>query len=295
MENKEQSNFKREVKVRLSDLIVKWKAVGVDKNEALIKAKSVAKTAGKNWTSGMQEIFDTCWRKKVDKVEPSERPIPNCLKNIKSASRLKKETVLKIWDECQELAKTAFPTDRSGKYWAQVMRLAKERIEERVDKNSSKAAAAEAIISSTEDIEMGVNRKIVLADFGETHETKVATEIPSFDETYMPPQEEPTIRKVIEIINELCRKYKFAVLKDHDPIDGDTLEFSVMYAFNGKESGTVTLALDRHVNNSWGCRVYLTVKRGARLPMTNLCNFIMDFKKSIKMLHIMQDKETLIR
>ena len=129
--------------------------------------------------------------------------------------------------------------------------------------------------------------KIVLADFEMDNAESIT-------EGYRPPENPETVDKVIAIINSLCRMYHYAELKDHDVITDNKLEFYVDYKFNGKHLGVITLALEKAANTEmWVAKVYLSVKKAQRLPMSNMAQFISDFKRHLKSLHInMAQKET---
>ena len=139
--------------------------------------------------------------------------------------------------------------------------------------------------------------KIALAEWEKniSGDTPAGTETKSWprhgddgvNEDYKLPEDPPVVKKLIEIINGLCRKYKYAVLKDHDIIHDNELEFYVDYQFNGKHLGVVTIALDKSTAGVWMSRVYLSVHKVQRLPMSNLAGFISDFKRLIKNLHIL--------
>jgi hypothetical protein len=108
----------------------------------------------------------------------------------------------------------------------------------------------------------------------------------SFDKPYEPAKEDPTVHKTIEILNELCKKYKYAMLMKHEVISDDSMNFYIDYHFNGKEVGMVSLEMDKQTSGRWTCRCYLSVVRAAKLPMTNVAMFICDFKRIIQSLHI---------
>jgi hypothetical protein len=133
--------------------------------------------------------------------------------------------------------------------------------------------------------------KVAIAECGPSDPMGYTEDVPDqqvdeFDQLYKPPQNSPVVKKAIEIINHLCTKYKYAVLKDHDPVSDDEIEFNVDYKFNGKEMGVIKIILEKQSSDKWGARIYLSVKRAARLPITNLCMFVSDFKRLIANLHI---------
>jgi hypothetical protein len=111
-------------------------------------------------------------------------------------------------------------------------------------------------------------------------------EFEDLDSPYVPPQDNPVIHKVIEILNGLCKKYKYAVLRDHQVVEEDALTFYVDYHFQGREIGTISLEMKKHNSGKWVSKNYLSVKRAAKLPITNLSSFIADFKKAILVLHV---------
>lgn len=109
---------------------------------------------------------------------------------------------------------------------------------------------------------------------------------PLFDQDYVPAKEDPAVSKTIEILNGLCKKYKYAMLKNHEVVSEDEMTFFIDYHFNGKEVGTVSFEMDKNSNGRWSVRCYLSVKRAAKLPMTNVALFISDFKRLVQSLHI---------
>lgn len=107
-----------------------------------------------------------------------------------------------------------------------------------------------------------------------------------FNADYAPPRNPEIVDKLIEEINLLCRKYKYAELKDHDIITDTEFEFYVDYHFNGKILGAVTLVVEKTTSGDYTARTYLSIKTGRRLPLSNLASFICDFKAKLKYLHI---------
>lgn len=112
-------------------------------------------------------------------------------------------------------------------------------------------------------------------------ETHSVNPVVNLDESYVPPMEDPTVHKVIEILNQLCKKYKYCVLKNHEVVDENSLVFSLAYYFNGKEVGDLSFELDKQTSGKWLSRCYLSVKRAAKLPMTNISMLISDFKRIV--------------
>ena len=108
----------------------------------------------------------------------------------------------------------------------------------------------------------------------------------NFDQEYVPPKDPEIVGKLIEEINLLCRKYKYAELKDHDIITDSEFEFYVDYYFNGKILGSVTLVVEKTTSGAYSARTYLSIKSGRRLPLSNLASFICEFKSKLKYLHI---------
>jgi hypothetical protein len=128
---------------------------------------------------------------------------------------------------------------------------------------------------------------VIAEDITETHTAvPVEGDDSKFNEHYEMPKNSPVVEKCIQILNGLCKKYKYAVLTDFDQVSENELEFIIDYTFNGKELGVIRICLDKNTGGKWVCRNYLSVKRAARLPITNLCGFISDFKSLIKNLHI---------
>jgi hypothetical protein len=117
-------------------------------------------------------------------------------------------------------------------------------------------------------------------------------EFEDLDSPYVPPQDNPVIHKVIEILNNLCKRYKYAVLRDHQVIEENAMTFYVDYHFQGREIGTISLEMKKHNSGKWVSKNYLSVKRAAKLPITNLSSFISDFKKAILNLHIVCSEAT---
>jgi hypothetical protein len=95
--------------VTLSDYILKLKGKGLSKPEVLVKAKSKVKLAGKRWTTSVQEVFDTSWKKRVPiakekpekkpKVAIKESPVKKGKSPIKDIRSDKKPRTTKIKDE----------------------------------------------------------------------------------------------------------------------------------------------------------------------------------------------------
>ena len=137
--------------------------------------------------------------------------------------------------------------------------------------------------------------KITIADTTDTHETRLAPREgdDGYGDDYVPPTNPPVVDKCIEILNGLCRKYKYAVLMDHDVVSEDELEFFIDYRFNGKELGVIRIVMDASSHGKWTARCYLSVKKASRLPITNLAMFIADFKRLIQNLHIIVGEKTI--
>jgi hypothetical protein len=91
--------------------------------------------------------------------------------------------------------------------------------------------------------------------------------------------EPEVVKDMVSLLNHLCKKYKYATLKDHDVISDTEVEFYIDYKFNGKYLGVITIALDKMANGRWSSRVYLSIKNTVRLPMSNFTSFISEFKK----------------
>jgi hypothetical protein len=60
----------------LSAYVLKLKARGTSKPDALLKARAQIKKAGKRWTASVEELFQTTWRKRVPKAAPPAAPTP---------------------------------------------------------------------------------------------------------------------------------------------------------------------------------------------------------------------------
>jgi hypothetical protein len=120
-------------------------------------------------------------------------------------------------------------------------------------------------------------------------------EFEDLDTPYAPPQDNPVIHKTIEILNTLCKHYRYAILRDHQVIEENMMTFYVDYHFQGREIGTISLEMKKHGSGKWVSKNYLSVKRAAKLPITNLSSFIADFKKAILKLHIVSNDSTYVQ
>jgi hypothetical protein len=107
-----------------------------------------------------------------------------------------------------------------------------------------------------------------------------------FDKPYVPVKEDPTVHKTIEILNGLCKKYKYAVFTRHIVVDERSLHFFIDYHANGKEVCGLSFELDKKTSGRWVCRCYLSVIRATRIPLTNITSLVSDFKNLIQTLHI---------
>jgi hypothetical protein len=135
----------------------------------------------------------------------------------------------------------------------------------------------------TSEHETGIDES-ELDSFGESEDEDEHE--PILDRPYEPAKENPVVHKTIEILNGLCKKYKYAVLMKHEVIGDDSMCFYLDYHFNGKEIGTISLEMDKQTGARWTARCYLSVVRAAKLPLTNISMFVADFKKLIQNLHI---------
>ena len=87
-------------KLKLSEAVIQWKVEGLSKVEALEKAKTAVKTIGKRWTTGVQEVFDTSWKKRVSTFKPKtarkSEKVSNLEPELKEALATHKKTLNKL-------------------------------------------------------------------------------------------------------------------------------------------------------------------------------------------------------